>query len=124
RSVRRQGRRAVLPDQHPGRPRDARRLPRARQGRDLRREGALRWPSGHLPVPGHAHGHRLGADDVRQHPGAAPARRGAARSLSRTPRRRGTAFLLGWGMIRPTSALSPRLIVVLGAAALLLLTLW
>ena len=29
-------------------------------------DGALRRPPGHLPVPRHAHGHRLGAVDVRQ----------------------------------------------------------
>ncbi len=56
-------RRAVLPGQHRRGPRWPPRLPRAREGR----EGCLlRRPAGHLPVPRHAHGHRLRAVDVEQ----------------------------------------------------------
>ena len=77
-AVRRRRRRAVLPDQHRSRPRVAGRLPCAGQGRDGIVEGAVRRPAGHLPVPRHAHGHRQRAEHVRQHPGAAPARRRAA----------------------------------------------
>ena len=42
-------------------------------------QGALRWATRHLSVPRHAHGHRQCAQHVRQHAGAAPARRCAAR---------------------------------------------
>ena len=59
-------RRALLPDQHPGRPGEARALPRARAQGDGERERAVRWAAGHVQVPRHAHGDRFGADDVRQ----------------------------------------------------------
>ena len=66
--LRRGGRRAVLPDQHRRGPREAAEVPRARpEGAD----GALRRPARHLQVPRHAHGHRLGAVDVRQQAQAA-----------------------------------------------------
>ena len=76
--VRRRRRRALLSDQHRGRPRAAGRLPGAGQGRDRLGEGAVRRPAGHLSVPRHAHGHRQRTEHVRQHPGAAPARRRGA----------------------------------------------
>ena len=73
--LRRGGRRAVLPDQHRRGPREAAEVPRARQeGAD----GALRRPPRHLQVPRHAHGHRLGAVDVREQAPAALRRRCAA----------------------------------------------
>ena len=77
-AVRRRRRRAVLPDQHRGRPGGARRVPGAGQGGDGLGEGAVRRPPRHLSVPGHAHGDRQRAEHVRQHAGAAPARRCAA----------------------------------------------
>ena len=58
-----EGRRALLPDQHRRGPRTAAQVPRPGRGR----EGCpLRRPPRHLQVPGHAHGHRLGPDHVRQ----------------------------------------------------------
>ena len=41
-------------------------LPRARAQGDGERERGVRRPAGHLQVPGHAHGDRVRADDVRQ----------------------------------------------------------
>ena len=49
-----------------GRPGHAAALPRAGAQGDGERERAVRRPAGHLQVPRHAHGDRLGADDVRQ----------------------------------------------------------
>ena len=70
--LRRAGRRAVLPDQHRRRPRQAAEVPRPGQaGAD----GALRRPARHLQVPRHAHGHRLGPEHVRQQATAALHRR-------------------------------------------------
>ena len=70
--LRRAGRRAVLPDQHRRRPRQAAEVPRPGQaGAD----GALRRPARHLQVPRHAHGDRLGPEHVRQQATAALHRR-------------------------------------------------
>ena len=70
--LRRGGRRALLPDQHRRRPREAAEVPRARQaGAD----GALRRPARHLQVPRHAHGDRLGPLHVREQAAAALRRR-------------------------------------------------
>ena len=49
-----------------GRPGEAHALPRAGAQGDRERERAVRRPAGHLQVPRHAHGDRVGADDVRQ----------------------------------------------------------
>ena len=60
--LRRGRRRAVLPDQHPGGPGEAERLPRPAPRPRPPREGAVRRPARHLPVPRHAHGHRQRAE--------------------------------------------------------------
>ncbi len=70
--LRRAGRRAVLPDQHRRGPRHAAEVPRPGQaGAD----GAVRRTARHLQVPRHAHGHRVGAEHVRQQAAAALHRR-------------------------------------------------
>lgn len=48
-------------------------------------QGAVRWTARHLSVPGHAHGDRQCAEHVRQHPGAAPARRCAPDARRKRP---------------------------------------
>src|SRR3954454_21783830 len=70
--LRRGGRRAVLPDQHRRRPSHAQEVPRPGEERA---DGPLRSPPRHLPVPRHAHGHRLGPQHVRQQAAAALHRR-------------------------------------------------
>ena len=71
--LRRERRRALLSDQHRGRPRGAGRLPGPGQSRNRLGEGAFRWTARHLPVSRHAHGDRQCTEHVRQHLGAAPA---------------------------------------------------
>ena len=71
--LRRARRRAVLPDQHRGRPRGADRVPGPGRERNRFGEGAFRRTAGHLSVSRHAHGDRQRTEHVRQRPGAAPA---------------------------------------------------
>ena len=64
-------------------PRDAGGLPQARCSRSAGEQGSLRWSSGHLPVPGHAHGNRFCTVDVRQQDCAVLQRRRSNRAGAR-----------------------------------------